>query len=326
MSNHFTRGLNFSDTAPGNSVTADRLHQLVEGATLTTAAITEQTEVTSLESSDYLLGYDASGNVVAKFPYSSLTSSPVGIAGFRNLVVKNNSGSPATTVDVTIDEILLRSSTGVLIRAATVSESANITVSGAGGLDTGAEATATWYYLWIISNGSDVAAMLSTSATAPTMPSGYDYKTRIGGVYNEAGGDFWNFVQNDTEYSPEYQAGTLSATTFTANTDPSATTNYTAIVLDGSAPKPFIPATACRLYGYIGRTDAANLNVAVAASTSGIGAVVLRAMDTATAMGSFLTALPFEVPIITTQTIYAKAGATVTNTMRIGVSGFRIKP
>lgn len=56
----------------------------------------------------------------------------------------------------------------------------SLAVSGAGGLDTGSEASNTWYYLWLLEGGSGVTGVFSTSATAPTLPSGYNsFKHRI---------------------------------------------------------------------------------------------------------------------------------------------------
>jgi hypothetical protein len=47
-----------------------------------------------------------------------------------------------------------------------------------GGLDTGTVANSTWYYLWAIYNPTSGVAdyLISTSTSAPTMPSGYTYK------------------------------------------------------------------------------------------------------------------------------------------------------
>ncbi len=52
-----------------------------------------------------------------------------------------------------------------------------------------AEAVSTWYYLWICSGASGTTGVWSTSATAPTLPSGYDVnKARTPGVWrNDAG-------------------------------------------------------------------------------------------------------------------------------------------
>lgn len=59
--------------------------------------------------------------------------------------------------------------------------------SGAGGLDTGSEASNTWYYLWLISkaDGADPAAMISASSSSPTMPGTYTKKEIVGSFRND---------------------------------------------------------------------------------------------------------------------------------------------
>ena len=71
----------------------------------------------------------------------------------------------------------------------------DITTSGANGLDTGSEASNTWYYIWVIKNptGPTYAGLLSTSATSPTLPSGYTKKRLVGTVYNTGASNFRNF-------------------------------------------------------------------------------------------------------------------------------------
>lgn len=80
-------------------------------------------------------------------------------------------------VQVTAD---LLSVQGIVLSA--VNKSANISTSGAGGLDTGSVASSTWYAVHIISNadGSSSAALFSLSATAPTLPGGYTLFRRVG--------------------------------------------------------------------------------------------------------------------------------------------------
>lgn len=113
---------------------------------------------------------------------------------FKKLKVTRPS---ATTVTVTADEIII---SGNL--KSSLSVTPDITASGANGLDTGAEANSTWYYIWIIRKSSDgtVAGLLSTSTSAPTMPSGYDQKTLVSAVFNDSGGNFINFTQQDKFY------------------------------------------------------------------------------------------------------------------------------
>jgi hypothetical protein len=57
-----------------------------------------------------------------------------------------------------------------------------------GGLDTGSRAANTWYWIWCIKNPTtgDVDILLSESASAPTMPSGYTLKRRVGAIRTNA--------------------------------------------------------------------------------------------------------------------------------------------
>jgi len=70
--------------------------------------------------------------------------------------------------------------------------------TGNGGMDTGAVAADTWYYLWAIrrSDTGVVDALFSTSSTAPTMPSGYDQKRRIGAVLTNGSSNIIAFFQH----------------------------------------------------------------------------------------------------------------------------------
>jgi hypothetical protein len=102
----------------------------------------------------------------------------------------------------------------VLGSGASASYVCDLAVSGINGLDTGAEANSTWYYLYVISgdHGPDVtdptanneqpplrrhaapvATLLSTSAT-PLLPGGYNRYRRVGMVYNNSAGDLYRFT------------------------------------------------------------------------------------------------------------------------------------
>jgi hypothetical protein len=112
-----------------------------------------------------------------------------------NLIVTTASVS---TIDVDADEIILHNVARESYRAISVNLTIDITASGANGLDTGAEATAE-YYVWVIYNPSTdtVAGLLSLSATAPTMPSGYTYKALVSACKNDT--DLVLFYQRGKE-------------------------------------------------------------------------------------------------------------------------------
>jgi hypothetical protein len=119
-----------------------------------------------------------------------------GITGsFRNLIVQTNAATPDSKVDILADEVMLEDTSGNAKRVESVSLTADITVTGANGLDTGAEAANKWYSIWVIDNGTTTASLLSESATAPTLPSGYTFKARVGWVRNDGSSNFIRFKQ-----------------------------------------------------------------------------------------------------------------------------------
>lgn len=84
-----------------------------------------------------------------------------------------------------------------------------------GGLDTGAIANSTWYHFWAIrrSDTGVTDVLISLSATAPTMPTNYDYKRRIGAgktdgsaqwiLFRQLGDEFlWDATLEDVDAIP----------------------------------------------------------------------------------------------------------------------------
>lgn len=84
-----------------------------------------------------------------------------------------------------------------LASAITKSLSAWAAGTGNGGLDTGSIAASTWYHVWLIRKDSDgsIDALLSLSATAPTMPSGYTARRRLGAIKTDGSSQVTAFTQ-----------------------------------------------------------------------------------------------------------------------------------
>lgn len=97
----------------------------------------------------------------------------------KNLVVVLNSGTPASQVDIDADVLQVEG-----YNLASINRTIDATGTGADGLDAGALANDTWYSVWVIYNPTLnlVAGLISTSETAPTMPTGYTKKRKIGHV------------------------------------------------------------------------------------------------------------------------------------------------
>ena len=132
---------------------------------------------------------------------ASVSANGVGVQGeFKNL--KASATGTSATVTVTADEAMVENSSNAYATLRAVSLSITGTTSGANGLDTGTLAASTWYSIWVIYNGSTTAGLLSLSATAPTLPSGYTYCALAGYIrtdgtankyplsFKQAGGDF----------------------------------------------------------------------------------------------------------------------------------------
>lgn len=135
------------------------------------------------------------------------------IARHRRLVVYTNNN---TTVFITADELLVTNAARKRIVLEGVSVSAAITSSGANGLDTGSEASSTWYYIWVVYGTAGVAALLSTSKTIDTitLPAGYTYGALVGADYNDATPDLVEMYQQGYEVQTERRlaASSLSLT------------------------------------------------------------------------------------------------------------------
>lgn len=90
----------------------------------------------------------------------------------------------------------------VLSSALTKTTSAWAAGSGNGALDTGAIANSTWYHVHLIYSPTSgaVDALVSLSATAPTLPSGYTRFRRIGSMLTDASSHWTAFHQLGDEF------------------------------------------------------------------------------------------------------------------------------
>lgn len=146
------------------------------------------------------------GSITGNVP---LTADLRGI--FRNLLVTNGA-VPNTQVAVTADALVAWNPAG---GSAALLSAVSLTIAtgsvGANGLDSGTVAASTWYAVWAIWNGTTVAGLLSTSGTAPTMPSGYTHRVRVGWVRTDASSNLLRIRQagRRAQYVPTAGSNTL---------------------------------------------------------------------------------------------------------------------
>jgi len=133
----------------------------------------------------------------------------------HGLTLSNNATDATNDIDVAIGEA--RDSTNAvditLASALTKRLDAAWSVgTNQGGLDTGSIASTT-YHLWLIkrSDTGVVDVLFSTSASAPVMPTNYDYKWRIGSIMRESG-VIVPFNQDGDDFTRDVPIASVNAT------------------------------------------------------------------------------------------------------------------
>lgn len=111
------------------------------------------------------------------------------ISGLR---IKNNTVNPDYQLDINISRAVIN---GVDEGPQTLT--VDLIVSGAGGLDTGSAAPDTYYFVWLIYDPDTpaVSAVLSASATSPTLPNGYSDKIFLGFWPSDTSGNLIRMYQ-----------------------------------------------------------------------------------------------------------------------------------
>ena len=183
------------------------------------------------------------------------------------------------------------------------------------GLDAGTEAASTWYYVWLIWNGTLLRGLLSTSATAPTMPSGYTWKALIGVLRNDGSSNLVRSYQTDREVFVAMQ------TIFTATAG-----SLTYVNLSGTPLTTFqgiVPPIAKIARGTMGVSTNANHAMAIAGDANGVGSQCVAAAASGTACDGFNIGSAFVVPLLSSQNFYWKADSTGAH-YQITISGYRI--
>lgn len=103
---------------------------------------------------------------------------------FTNLAIKVASNTTAT---ITASNVVMTDGT-YFLPTGTLSATLNLGSSGnVNQLDAGSIASATWYYVFAISNGITMGTLASLSATAPALPSGYTFFARVGTLRTATG-------------------------------------------------------------------------------------------------------------------------------------------
>lgn len=174
-------------------------------------------------------------------------------------------------VSVSFDELVLGNGSGSYVVDRNISGTITTTTTGANGLDTGTLAASTWYSIWRIGKTDGTRAWLfSLSATAPTMPTGYTLKARIGWFRTDGTANKYplSFVQNGRRVQYKVAASSnVSALPQMASGTAGAPSTPTYVSVAWSS---FAPATASAIRVLL-RQPAATAGVVVVAPNNAYG-------------------------------------------------------
>jgi hypothetical protein len=154
-----------------------------------------------------------------------------------------NITASSSSVALTADSVTVSTASGSVIPLTGVSiPTISISTTGANALDTGTLTSNTFYAVYVIynSNTSTTAALLSTNASTPALPSGYTYYARFGWVYATSASALLPTIQKNT--FAEY------ITPVTAVSAVNVGSSVTALNLQSGSTK-YIPTTSSRIIG-----------------------------------------------------------------------------
>lgn len=162
---------------------------------------------------------------------------------YKNLKVQVTGNS---TCNVSCDQIVLYNGT-LYSTQSTVSVSISTGSTGANGVESGTTLTsATWYYVWLIYNGTSTAGLISASSTSPTLPSGYTYYARVGAVYYTSGSVLARTLQNGRR--AQYVVTSASGTTSLPGIASGTVGNINTPTWSAASVSNFVPTTATEIY------------------------------------------------------------------------------
>ena len=192
-------------------------------------------------------GYALVTNGVGQDPsWSSVGASRQGSYAALKIQVTSN-----TAVVLTADSITLFDGSASYQAALSFNTTLGTGTSGAGGIDTGTVAASTWYYVWAIAKPDGTkSAVLSTSSTSPTMPSGYTLKARVGTVRTDGSSALYRTLQYGQRayYVPTASTNTLGYPQITSGTAGSgATTGSASPTYVTVSVSTFVPPTASEI-------------------------------------------------------------------------------
>jgi len=172
-----------------------------------------------------------------------------------------------TTLSVALGQC--RDSTNAFDLVISAAKTINAAVNGVNGLDTGTFAASTTYAVFVIGDSSGFSAtgtLISTSATAPVLPTGYDIFKRVGWAFSDSSTHFILATQTGNGLVREYWFDTMISVL-------SGGSSATLAAVDLSAA---VPAIKAKVYLNAIFTPNAAADVATITSGSSVATTILE--------------------------------------------------
>jgi hypothetical protein len=185
--------------------------------------------------------------------------------GAASKLVVSTTGNTTTTA--TANLVVLQNGSGNEISVTAVSCSINWATTGANALDTGSLAASSWYYIFVINNGTTTACLGSASSSAPTLPATYIYFARVGAVPSDSSSHLMRVLQMDKTAQYVVTAATNTAAlpiVASGAAGSISTPTFVAVTVQGNSFP--IPPTASEVH--IGVVNTGSTNVLVVPNNS----------------------------------------------------------
>ena len=204
-----------------NALTADLATGLStaitkDGQTTTTALIpfaAGMSSTTGVFTGNVTITTQTTGNNSTKAASTAFVNTEIALTNALSGLTLSTAGSSATygiAIGAAADSTNV--SLMYLPSAYTKTTSAWAVGTAAGSLDTGAIANSTWYHVWLIQRVDTgvVDVLISLSASAPTMPTNYTLKRRIGSMLTDGSAQWVRFFQDGDEFRWETPINDIS--------------------------------------------------------------------------------------------------------------------
>ncbi len=263
--------------------------------------------------------YDSANNVNKAMTLLTLKKAVTNcsiIGDARDLVMQ---ATNATIQLLQCTDMVLKATNGASYATGAFTLTNNLALANpTNGVDTGsAGVSSNWYYIHVMSDGTNVATIASLSSNNPALPAPFIYRAMAGPA----------FYDSASHYYTNYQTG-REVTLYTSNILSAAVTaSYqwltAASASAGTLLSNAIPPVATQVYGVLGAPGTTLGPItSIAADNSGLGEVIAAFPTAGSAINSFGAATPFRLTLKTNQTFCIKAFDTQARN-RINVTGYR---